>query len=203
MEDDKRDQPLQVVMFPSLAFGHIFPFVHLSNALAAKGLNVTFLTLPSLVPKIRLSLDPNIPILSYKLPPIDGLPSDIYSTNGCSELLVELLRQAMDATRPQIAKILAKLSPQVVVFDFVQCWVPEVAELLGIKSDQQESLGWVVHQEGRKESSEDRSKKGKEVRANNSNFREILQQEGLQEDYTKGFITMLTELATKQCSNAR
>ncbi|XP_031475469.1 anthocyanidin-3-O-glucoside rhamnosyltransferase-like [Nymphaea colorata] len=134
MEGDNHDQPLQVVMFPFLAFGHIFPFVHLSNALAANGINVTFLTFPSLVPKIRLSLDSNIPILSYKLPPINGLPSDVYSTNGCSEVLVELLRQAMDKTRPQIAKILAKLSPQVVVFDFIQCWVPEVAELLGIKS---------------------------------------------------------------------
>ncbi|XP_031475470.2 UDP-glycosyltransferase 79A6-like [Nymphaea colorata] len=80
MEGDNHNQPLQVVMFPFLAFGHIFPFVHLSNALAANGVNVTVLTLPSLVPKIRLSLDPNIPILSNKLPPIDGLPSDVYST---------------------------------------------------------------------------------------------------------------------------
>ncbi|XP_031475466.2 anthocyanidin-3-O-glucoside rhamnosyltransferase-like [Nymphaea colorata] len=134
LEGDNHDQPLQVVMFPFLAFGHIFPFVHLSNALAVNGVKVTFLTLPSLVPKIRLSLDSNVPILSYKLAPIDGLPSDVCTTNGCSEVLAELLRQAMDATRPQIAKILAKLSPQVVVFDAIQCWVPEVAELLGIKS---------------------------------------------------------------------
>ncbi|KAF3780441.1 putative UDP-rhamnoserhamnosyltransferase 1 [Nymphaea thermarum] len=134
MEEDKNDQPLQVVMFPYLAFGHIFPFVHLSNALAANGVKVTFLTLPSIVPKIRHALDPNIPTLSYKLPPIDGLPSDVDTTACCSGVMGELLRQATDATRPQIAKILAKLSPQVIVFDYIQGWVPEVAELLGIKS---------------------------------------------------------------------
>ncbi|KAF3780440.1 hypothetical protein EJ110_NYTH39230 [Nymphaea thermarum] len=135
MEGDNHDQPLQVVMFPSLAFGHIFPFVHLSNALAANGVKVTFLTLPSIVPKIRLALDPNIPILNYKLPHIDGLPSDVDTTASCSEGLVELLRQATHATWPQITKILAKLSPQVVVFDFVQGWVPEVVELsVGLSS---------------------------------------------------------------------
>ncbi|XP_031475467.1 anthocyanidin-3-O-glucoside rhamnosyltransferase-like [Nymphaea colorata] len=134
MEGGDHDQPLQVVMFPSLGFGHIFPFIHFSNALAANGVKITFLTLPSLVPKIRLALDPTIPILNYKLPAIDGLPSDVDSTAGSGQVLADLLSQALDATRPQIATILGKLAPQVVVFDSIQGWVPEVAESLGIKS---------------------------------------------------------------------
>lgn len=134
MEGDNHEEPIQVVMFPSLGFGHIFPFVHLSNTLVAHGVNVTFLTLPSLVPRICPSLDPKIPILNYKLASVDGLPPDIECSNGSSQVVIDLLTRALDGTRPQIAKILAELSPQVVIFDSLHDWVPQVAELLGIKS---------------------------------------------------------------------
>ncbi|KAF3780439.1 Anthocyanidin 3-O-glucosyltransferase [Nymphaea thermarum] len=130
--DDARS-PLRAVMFPWLGFGHIFPFVQLSNRLHANGVDVTFLSPPSLVTKIRTALDPNIPILNYHLPAVKGIPAGVESTFGAPTIM-ELFLQAADQVRPQIAKLLCQLSPDVVIFDFAYHWIPPLADSLGIKS---------------------------------------------------------------------
>ncbi|CAN6487163.1 unnamed protein product [Victoria cruziana] len=125
--------PLRIVMFPWLGFGHIFPFVHLSNSLHANSVDITFLSPPSLVAKIRTALDPNIPILNYQLPAVKGIPPGVESTFGAPTIMEHFL-QATDKVRPQIAKLLSQISPDVVIFDFAYHWLPPLADSFGIKT---------------------------------------------------------------------
>ncbi|KAF3780372.1 Anthocyanidin 3-O-glucosyltransferase [Nymphaea thermarum] len=121
-------------MLPWLGFGHICPFIQLSNRLVENGVTVTFLSPPTLVERIRAGLDPSIPIVNYDLPPIPGLPAGVESTTASvSARLRLLLMEALDASEPQITNILRKLSPEVIIFDFVYHWLPPLANSLGIK----------------------------------------------------------------------
>ncbi|CAN6469681.1 unnamed protein product [Victoria cruziana] len=124
---------LHLVMLPWLGFGHISPFIQLSNALTEHAVDVTFLSPPSLVPKIRAALHPSIPILNFNLPPVPGLPAGVESTVAAQSANL-LLMEALDATKPQIESLLRKLSPAIIVFDFVYCWLPQLADSLGIRS---------------------------------------------------------------------
>ncbi|KAF3780373.1 UDP-glycosyltransferase [Nymphaea thermarum] len=82
--------------------------------------------------KIRPSLHPSIPIVNYDLPPITGLPFGVESTASALSVRL-LLMEALDASEPQISNILCKLSPEVIIFDFVYHWIPPLACSLGIK----------------------------------------------------------------------
>ncbi|EEC68105.1 hypothetical protein OsI_36005 [Oryza sativa Indica Group] len=46
----------------------------------------------------------------------------------------ELLKLALDGTRPQVEALLARLRPDVVLFDFVTPWVADAARRLGVRS---------------------------------------------------------------------
>ncbi|CAN6470919.1 unnamed protein product [Victoria cruziana] len=126
-------QTLHIVMLPWLGFGHISPFIQLSNVLTDHGVKVTFLSPPSLVPKIRVTLLPSIPIVNYNLPPVPGLPAGVESTAAAQSFSL-LLMEAVDASRPQIESLVRKLSPSIVIFDFVHYWLPQLAGSLGIRS---------------------------------------------------------------------
>ncbi|CAN6469683.1 unnamed protein product [Victoria cruziana] len=125
--------PLHVVMLPWLGFGHFSPFIHLSNALLEHGIDITFISPPSLVPKIRAILNPSIPISNINLPPVPGLPAGVESTIAARSANL-LLMEALDASKPQIESLLGNLSPSIIIFDFVYHWVPQLAHSLGIKS---------------------------------------------------------------------
>ncbi|XP_031486105.1 UDP-glycosyltransferase 79A2-like [Nymphaea colorata] len=125
--------PLRLVMLPWLGFGHICPFIQLSNALIDHGIEVTFLSPPTLVAKIRATLHPSIPIVNYNLTPVPGLPAGVESTVAAQSANL-LLMEALDASKPQIEGLLRKLNPTIIVFDFVYYWLPQLADSLGIKS---------------------------------------------------------------------
>nr|QWX94659.1 UDP-glucosyltransferase [Zanthoxylum piperitum] len=129
-------QQLHLVMFPWFAFGHISPFVQLSNKLAVDGVKVSFFSAPGNIPRIKssLKLTPMAEIIPLQIPHIDGLPPDIDSTSEISPAMAELLKQASDLMQPQIETILSKLKPHFVVFDFAQHWMPQLCSKLGIKT---------------------------------------------------------------------
>ncbi|XP_074571638.1 anthocyanidin-3-O-glucoside rhamnosyltransferase-like [Curcuma longa] len=134
-------EPLHVLMFPYLAFGHISPFIQLAtkiSAAAAGNIHVTFLSAASNVARIR-SLIPSsssVSVVALRLPAVPGLPPGAESTADLpsDSPAVELLKLAVDGTRPQVDAILRELRPHVAVFDFAMQWLPEVAEPLGVRS---------------------------------------------------------------------
>ncbi|XP_020222477.1 UDP-glycosyltransferase 79A6 [Cajanus cajan] len=121
---------LRVVMFPFLAFGHISPFVQLSNKLFSHGVAITFLSAASNVPKIRstLNLNPEINVIPLKF------PNGISSTAELPPHLAGNLIHALDQTQPQVKSLLLELKPHYVFFDFAQNWLPKIASEVGIKS---------------------------------------------------------------------
>ncbi|KAL5567286.1 hypothetical protein UlMin_030450 [Ulmus minor] len=127
---------LHVVMFPALGFGHISPFIQLSNKLSSHGIRISFLSIPACIPRIESLLipSPSTQIMPLQIPPVDGLTADIAGTSDLPPSQAGLLIKAIDLMQPQIKSSLAQLKPHLVIFDFAQYWLPSIASELGIKT---------------------------------------------------------------------
>uniref|UniRef100_A0A0D3HLK2 Uncharacterized protein n=1 Tax=Oryza barthii TaxID=65489 RepID=A0A0D3HLK2_9ORYZ len=133
------DGDLHVVMFPFLAFGHISPFAQLARKMAGvgAGVRVTFLSAAANVPRVEAMLGGTggtSTVAALELPRVPGLPEGAESTAEVSADGAELLKLAVDGTRPQVEALLARLHPDVVLFDFATPWVVDVARPLGVKA---------------------------------------------------------------------
>ncbi|URE36731.1 UDP-glucoronosyl and UDP-glucosyl transferase [Musa troglodytarum] len=136
------DSELHVVMCPFLAFGHISPFLQLarkiSSCAASGGVRVTFLSAAANVPRIEslLPASTSISVVPLHLPAVPGLPPGVESTADLppTSPAAELLKLAVDGTRPQVESLLRELRPHLAVFDFCMQWLPEVAEPLGVRT---------------------------------------------------------------------
>ncbi|KAF5815170.1 putative anthocyanidin 3-O-glucosyltransferase [Helianthus annuus] len=127
---------LHLVMFPFFAFGHISPFVELSNKLSSyPGIKISFLAASASVSRIETMLNPTTSkVIPLTLPHVDGLPPGIENTSDTSPATHELLKVALDLMQPHIKTLLTNLKPSFVFFDFAQSWLPEIASELGIKT---------------------------------------------------------------------
>ncbi|XP_058729882.1 UDP-glycosyltransferase 79A6-like [Vicia villosa] len=122
---------LHVAMFPFLAFGHISPFVQLSNKLFSHGIHISFLSPAYNIPKIKatFNLNPAIQIITLDFPSnIPGNTSELHPDNFGS------IFHALDSMQDHVRTLLLKLKPHFVFFDFAQNWIPKIASELGIKS---------------------------------------------------------------------
>jgi len=130
-----------IVMLPWLAFGHITPFAQLARKLVSAdggGVRVTFLTAAGNVPRVEAMLAPSaagaVVVVPLHLPHVPGLPAGASSTAELSADGAELLKVALDGTRPQVAALLAELRPVAVLMDFATPWVHDIAAPLGLKA---------------------------------------------------------------------
>ncbi|XP_059074822.1 inactive UDP-glycosyltransferase 79A6-like [Cryptomeria japonica] len=99
---EEMHRELRVVIFPGLAHGHITPFVELAKGLASHaGINLVELAMPS----------------------VQRLPTGIET----SAVLLPLLTVAMDLLEKPFEVLLRELSPDFVIYDVMQHWVPRVA----------------------------------------------------------------------------
>ncbi|WOL14428.1 hypothetical protein Cni_G23208 [Canna indica] len=131
--------PLHVLMFPYLAFGHISPFLQLARKLCAAGdVRITFLSAAANLSRIQSLLPalPSVTVVPLQLPALPGLPAGAESTADlpADSPAVELLKLAVDGTRPQVELLLRELRPHLAVFDFGMHWLPAVAEPLGVRT---------------------------------------------------------------------
>ncbi|WVZ62328.1 hypothetical protein U9M48_012089 [Paspalum notatum var. saurae] len=136
--------PLHIVVFPWLAFGHIIPFLELSEQLAKRGHLVTFVSAHRNLAKLRPVLPevrPRIRLLPLPLPRVDGLPDGAESTADVPPEKVELLKIAFDGLAAPFAAFLAEAcaageatreghgkKPDWIVIDFAQHWLPAIAD---------------------------------------------------------------------------
>ncbi|XP_078151212.1 anthocyanidin-3-O-glucoside rhamnosyltransferase-like [Carex rostrata] len=130
---------MHIMMFPWLAYGHINPYIQLARkiiAIADSSIRVTFLITKGNVPRVTTLLPstPLISILPLDLPYVAGLPPGAESTAEVTADGAELLKIALDLTKPQVEDILMRTRPDIVIFDFVQAWLPSLAKPLGIKT---------------------------------------------------------------------
>ncbi|KAK4766336.1 hypothetical protein SAY87_007978 [Trapa incisa] len=126
-----------VMLFPWLAFGHMLPFLKLAKKLAEKGLRVTFVSTPRNIQRL-LPISPNslgnINLVKLPLPIVEGLPEDCEATTDLQPDKIEFLKKACDGLREPLEQLLLEDLPNLILFDFIQCWVPQVAAKLGIRS---------------------------------------------------------------------
>ncbi|XP_059074820.1 cyanidin-3-O-glucoside 2-O-glucuronosyltransferase-like [Cryptomeria japonica] len=132
---EEKQRELRVVVFPWLAHGHITPFVELGKRLTSHGLKVFIVSTPMNI-KLRITPQvwdsPGIDLIELPMPSVEGLPTGV----ECSAELVKrpegkvklpLLTVAMDLLEKPFEALLQKLSPDFVIFDVMQYWVPRVA----------------------------------------------------------------------------
>lgn len=126
-----------VMLLPWLAFGHMLPFLKLAKKLAEKGLRVTFVSSPRNIqrlPPISPNLSGNINLVKLPLPIVEGLREDCEATIDLQPEKIEFLKKACDGLREPLEQLLLKELPDLILFDFVQCWVPQVAAKFGVRS---------------------------------------------------------------------
>ncbi|KAL6639096.1 hypothetical protein ACP70R_022826 [Stipagrostis hirtigluma subsp. patula] len=142
MEGTKQESPpLHIVVFPWLAFGHIIPYLELSEQLAKRGHAVTFISAPRNLARLRPvapELAARIRLLPLTLPAVDGLPDAAESTADVPPEKVELLKVAFDGLATPFAAFLSDLGtggdaghskkPDWVFVDFAHHWLPPIAD---------------------------------------------------------------------------
>lgn len=127
-----------IAMFPWFAMGHLTPFLHLSNELAARGHKISFLLPKKAANQLQhLNLHPHlITFYTVIVPHVEGLTE---GTEIASDIPTShLLSIAMDLTRDQIQGFLKSSVDDNhkidMVFYDLAYWVPEITRPLGIKS---------------------------------------------------------------------
>ncbi|CAM0954189.1 unnamed protein product [Alopecurus aequalis] len=132
------------VVFPWLAFGHIIPYLELSEQLARRGHAITFVSTPRNIARLRRipeDLSPRLRLLPLPLPSVEGLPDGAESTADVPPEKIELLKVAVDGLAAPFARFLAEAcagaggpgglfgkKPEWVFVDFAHYWLPPIAE---------------------------------------------------------------------------
>ncbi|KNA25884.1 hypothetical protein SOVF_002570 [Spinacia oleracea] len=140
MEVSKKEgsNNLHIGMFPWFAYGHINPFIQLSNKLSSHGIQISFFSIPGNINRIKssLNLTPPNQLIPLTIPPIEGLSPNFDSSSEVTHETSQLLSLALDQMQPQVKSHLLQLQPQikVILFDYAYHWLPSLASELGIKS---------------------------------------------------------------------
>ncbi|GLJ06409.1 hypothetical protein SUGI_0038450 [Cryptomeria japonica] len=141
-------QKSHVVMFPFMAQGHIIPFLHLSNFLAARtGFTITIVSTPlnvqALKPTIQSTCqkDPALDIRLAALPfssADHGLPPGSESTDSLPFSQVLTLLEAAENLQPHFENLIRRIctedgrAPLCIISDMFLGWTQDVADMFGI-----------------------------------------------------------------------
>ncbi|XP_011075272.1 beta-D-glucosyl crocetin beta-1,6-glucosyltransferase-like [Sesamum indicum] len=130
--DANKNQSIQVLMFPWLAYGHITPYLELAKKLTSRGFNISLCSTPATLccvdKKITNKLSQSIKLVPLFLPPLPGLPPELHTTNGLPPHVMPSLKEAFDLSINDFSNILKQLKPHMLIYDFLQPWAPVVAK---------------------------------------------------------------------------
>ncbi|KAL3841269.1 hypothetical protein ACJIZ3_025860 [Penstemon smallii] len=126
------NKTISVLMFPWLGYGHITPYLELAKKLCTRNFVIylcsTPATLACIEKKINEKLSQFITLVPLFLPVLPNLPIDFHTTNGLPHHLMPVLKEAFDLSAPNFADILAKIKPDLLIYDFLQPWAPLAAK---------------------------------------------------------------------------
>ncbi|KZV39633.1 flavanone 7-O-glucoside 2''-O-beta-L-rhamnosyltransferase [Dorcoceras hygrometricum] len=129
-------QCLKVLMFPWLGHGHISPFTELAKRLIVIQRNVhVFLCSTSVnLEPLRKSIDdPAIEFVNFHLSTTE-LPEIYHTTRNLPPHLMPVLKTAFDDSKESFRSVVKTVKPDIIIYDFVQPWAPQVANEEGIAS---------------------------------------------------------------------
>ncbi|KAI3903862.1 hypothetical protein MKW92_023994 [Papaver armeniacum] len=129
-----------IVMFPWLAFGHVTPFLELAKSLASTGngdIQISFISTPSIIRRLPPihppSVKSRISFVSVDLPSIANLPPGCEATVDLKDReQTQYLKVAYDLLQKPVENILNWIKPDLIMFDAINCWVPDIGAKLDI-----------------------------------------------------------------------
>ncbi|KAG6428804.1 hypothetical protein SASPL_106841 [Salvia splendens] len=129
------DSPLNILMFPWLAHGHISPYLELAKRLSRRNFTVhlcsTAANFKSIEANISGGKEYSIRRVVLHLPETH-LPRRLHTTNGLPPEHMDGLKETLDMAAPELRRVLAELRPDLLVYDFLQPWAPLVASEHGV-----------------------------------------------------------------------
>ncbi|KAK9266396.1 hypothetical protein L1049_025253 [Liquidambar formosana] len=128
---EKKQHSPSILMLPWLAHGHISPFLELAKMLSERNFHIYLCSTPINLEPIRETLPKkflsSIQLIEIHLPSSPQLPPHYHTTKGLPPHLMSTLKTAFDTSKPAFSNILKSLKPQLVIYDFLQPWVPIAA----------------------------------------------------------------------------
>ncbi|KAL3518496.1 hypothetical protein ACH5RR_021085 [Cinchona calisaya] len=127
----------RILMLPWLAHGHVSPFLELAKKLTSSrnsNFQVYLCSTPVNLTPIREILADNnnhlgsIQCIDIHLPTNSELPPEYQTTKNLPPHLMPVLKTAFDEAKGCFLRILRKLKPHLVVYDFLQPFAPSVAQ---------------------------------------------------------------------------
>ncbi|KAI6669280.1 hypothetical protein NL676_004165 [Syzygium grande] len=125
---------ISVLMLQWLAHGHIGPFLELAKKLSKRNFNVFPCSSPVNLSSIAIphKYCSTIEIVELRVPSLPGLPCLYHITRGLPPHLMPKLKTAFDMAGPILCDIIADHQPDLLIFDYLLPWAPEIARLHGI-----------------------------------------------------------------------
>ncbi|KAF9613189.1 hypothetical protein IFM89_005991 [Coptis chinensis] len=125
---DSKEYDLHVLLFPWLAHGHISPFLELAKKLTQRNFYIYFCSTPINLSSIKNQVSsetfPSIQLVELHLPSLPNLPPQRHTTKSLPLHLQSTLKTALDMAKPAF---LTTLKPDLLIYDFIQPWAPELA----------------------------------------------------------------------------
>ncbi|KAF3679478.1 Beta-D-glucosyl crocetin beta-1,6-glucosyltransferase [Capsicum annuum] len=133
---NNHNEPLRILMFPWLGYGHINPFIELAKKLSQRNFIIYLCSTPVTLKCVKKKLSPkfsqSIHFLELHLKSSPNLPPCHHTTNGLPPHLMNTLKEAFDSSSPEFTLILKTEKPDLLIYDFLQPWAPKAAAELGI-----------------------------------------------------------------------
>ena len=120
-----------------LVFGHITPFLHLSNKLARKGHKISFFVPTRTQSRVQhLNLFPHLTtFVTVVVPNVEALPLGAETTSDVPPPLIPLIASAMDQTGVTLNFFCVTSNPMLSsLILLIGYWLPKLARQLGIKT---------------------------------------------------------------------
>ncbi|KAF8008986.1 hypothetical protein BT93_J0082 [Corymbia citriodora subsp. variegata] len=127
---------IRVLMLPWLAHGHIGPFLELAKKLSKRSFHIFLCSSPVNLTSIKIPQEycSNVELVELHVPSLPGLPPQYHTTRGLPPHLMPKLKMAFDMAGPNLSDIIADHQPDLLIFDYLLPWVPEVARSHGIRA---------------------------------------------------------------------
>ncbi|XP_030526543.2 beta-D-glucosyl crocetin beta-1,6-glucosyltransferase-like [Rhodamnia argentea] len=120
---------IRVLMLPWLAHGHIGPFLELAKKLCRRNFHTFLCSSPVNLSSIKIPDEycSTIELVELHVPSLPGLPPQYHTTRGLPPHLMPTLKMAFDITGPNLSVIIDDCQPDLLIFDYLLQWAPEVA----------------------------------------------------------------------------
>ncbi|EYU43901.1 hypothetical protein ABFS82_07G019100 [Erythranthe guttata] len=143
---EKDETKFTILMFPWLAYSHVFPFFELAKSLSKRRtFHIYFCSSAANLGSIENNLnnhklrcndddDVSIDLVELQLPPSPQLPPHFHTTKNLPPNLVPILLQTFQESSSSFSRILIDLKPDLLIYDFFQPWAAKQALSLSIPS---------------------------------------------------------------------